>query len=160
MLTAKSGKKDRQLVVQLVGSVDDQANLEAAIGALPEPPYEMHVNCSQIDRINSVGVKGWIKYFQKIQEKRIPIFFYDCAPPIVQQMNLVFNFACGGKIVSLKLPFSCDNCEHNYVQSITVQALKQINYNIPNQKCPKCGEQEAAFDDIPKMYFKFLMSGH
>lgn len=157
MLNAKTGKKDKQFVVQLAGQVDDQADIEKAIGTLPAPPYEMHVNCGQITRINSIGVKNWIKYFQKIQALRVPIFFYDCAPPIVQQMNLVFNFAAGGKVVSLQVPFSCEDEEHNFTLTFTVPDLKKIGFNIPSQKCPKCSSA-SEFDDIPKIYFKFLMN--
>ncbi len=156
MLKARSGKKDKQFVVQLVGAVDDQADIANEIGNLPDGPYEMHVNCAQITRINSIGVKGWIKYFAGLAEKRVPLFFYDCSPCIVQQMNLVFNFGCGGKVISMQLPFTCDEGDHSFIMTFTVADIRRMNYEIPDQKCPK-GDGTASFDDLPKVYFKFLM---
>lgn len=157
MITAKCERKNQGYLVQLIGAVDDDANLEQAIGALPAPPFELHVHCGQINRINSVGVKGWIKYFQGIQARQIPLFFWDCSPPIVQQMNLVFNFLCGGKPVSVQASFSCESCDHIFLQTLQVAALYQSGFEVPDQKCPKCAAA-ASFDDLPKMYFKFLMA--
>lgn len=158
MLKAKSGKhpkNEKQFIVQLIGQIDDQADIANEIGNLPDPPYELHVNCGQINRINSIGVKGWIKYFSKIAEARVPIYFYDCSPCIVQQMNLVFNFGCGGKVVSMQAPFTCETCEHSFVMTFTTGDIRKMNLDLPDQKCPK-GDGMASFDDMPKVYFKFL----
>ncbi len=157
MLTAKKDRKNQSYLVQLIGAVDDDANLEEAIGPLPKPPFELHMHCGQVNRINSVGVKGWIKYFQQIQVSQIPLFFWECSPPIVQQMNLVFNFLCGGKVLTVQASFSCDACDHIFLQTLKVTDLYQSGFHVPERKCPKC-TQDASFDDLPKMYFKFLMA--
>jgi hypothetical protein len=157
MLTANLGKKGNALIVQLTGDVDDAANLEGVIGGIPKPPMELHVNCAQINRINSVGVKGWIKYFRAAEANGVPVYFYDCSPAIVQQMNLVFNFLCGGKVLSLRANFACESCGATSLYTLKVPDLLQSSFNVPDQKCVKCGKA-ASFDDLPKMYFKFLMT--
>jgi anti-anti-sigma regulatory factor len=157
VLQAKIAEKDRIYLVVLNGAVDDEANLDAIIGALPESPTEFHVNCAGINRINSVGVKGWIKFFQKVQAKKLKIVFWDCSPPIVQQMNLVFNFTCGGTVQSLQGSFACEGCGNNFLLTLPVKNILASRFNIPDQKCPKCSGV-ASFDDLPKMYFKFLMA--
>jgi len=54
----KSGSVD---MIFLNGSIEESVSFETIIG---QPIPEMHVNCKGISRINSIGVKSWIAYFQ------------------------------------------------------------------------------------------------
>ena len=153
MINVSKEQKGSALNVKISGSIEESANFEQLIG--PSVP-EMIINCKEIPRINSVGVKAWIKYFQGVQAKGTKLTFIECSPAIVEQINLISNFVCGGKVESIFLPFSCASCKTELVGLFKSEDLKKVQFNVPDLKCSKCGGK-AAFDDIPDEYFGFLM---
>jgi anti-anti-sigma regulatory factor len=140
------------LTVRLTGSIEENVNFDQLLGA---PPTEMVVNCKEVPRINSVGVKAWIKYFQSCQAKGTKIKFVECSISIVEQINLISNFTCGGTVESIFVPFACIGCKSELVGLFKTADLKKIHMNLPDLKCSKCGNK-AVFDDIPDEYFGFL----
>ena len=152
MLNVSKEQKGSALNVRLSGSVEESVNFEQLIGAAPA---ELNVNCKEIPRINSVGVKAWIKYFQGLQAKKVKITFTECSTAIVEQINLISNFTCGGAVESIYVPFSCQKCKSELIGLFKCEDLKKLQFNVPPVKCSKCGGQ-AIFDDIPDEYFGFL----
>jgi hypothetical protein len=145
-------QKGNLLSVRLMGSIEESVNFDQLLGP---PPPEMEVNCKEIPRINSVGVKAWIKYFQACQAKGTKLRFKECSIAIVEQINLISNFTCGGTVVSLFVPFSCSTCKSELVGLFKSEDLKKMGLNIPDLKCTKCNGK-AIFDDIPEEFFSFL----
>ncbi len=152
MVNVVKEQKGNILHVRLSGSIEESVNFDQLIGA---PPAEMHVNCKEVPRINSVGVKAWIKYFQAAQSKGTKLTFLECSTAIVEQINLISNFTCGGRVESIYVPFSCTGCKSELVGLFKSDDLKKLNLQIPDLKCTKCGGK-AIFDDIPEEYFAFL----
>ena len=152
MVNVIKEQKGTALHVRLSGSIEESVNFDQLIGP---PPVEMFVNCKEVPRINSVGVKGWIKYFQTCQSKGTKLHFQECSTAIVEQVNLISNFTCGGAVESILVPFSCTNCKAELVGLFKTEDLKKLNMNVPDLKCTKCGGK-AVFDDIPEEYFGFL----
>jgi len=146
-------QKGNVLVVRLTGSIEETVNFEQLLGP---PPPEMEVNCKEVPRINSVGVKGWIKYFQGCQSKGTKLRFVECSTAIVEQINLISNFTCGGIVESIFVPFSCTSCKSELVGLFKTSDLKKLELKLPDLKCSKCGNK-AVFDDIPEEFFGFLM---
>lgn len=151
MINVVKEQKGNSLIVRFSGSIEENVNFDQLVGPAPA---ELVVNCKGITRINSVGVKSWIKYFQSVKNTRF--VFQECSTAIVEQMNLISNFTCGGTVESIFVPFSCGNCKSELVGLFRVDALKKINFQIPDLKCSKCGNM-AKFDDIPEEYFNFAM---
>lgn len=152
MLNVVKEKKGDVLVVRLSGAIEESVNLDQLIGP---PAAEMHIICKEVPRINSVGVKGWIKYFQTAQSKGSRLRFQECSTAIVEQINLISNFTCGGVVDSVFLPFACAGCKTALVGLFKTEDLRRIGLQIPELKCSKCGGK-AVFDDIPEEYFGFL----
>lgn len=152
MFTVKKQQTDKGLLVELQGSLEEQVALEQQIGDIRG---ELIVNCRGITRMNSVGVKMWMRYFQALKTRGQPFKFTECPPAVVEQLNLISNFACGGEVLSVLLPFSCVKCQNDFVANVGVQELKANQLIIPNVKCEKadCGAQ---FDDDPTEYLYFL----
>lgn len=153
MLNVTKEPKGTGLLVKLVGTIEESVDMDKLIGPTPK---ELTVSCKQVTRINSVGVKAWIKYFQELQKKGTQLTFTECSISIVEQLNLISNFACGGKVESMYVPYACPKCGAELVGLFKVEDLKKLNYKVPNLKCTKCGSPEVAFDDIPEEYFSFL----
>ena len=155
MLNVVKEKKGNALLLILTGSIEESVDFAKLFGDVAGP--EVVVNSKGVARINSVGVKSWIKYFQTLAQKGIKLRWIECSTAIVEQLNLISNFSCGGVVESIFVPFSCTKCRSELVGLFGTDALKKSNFNLPELKCSKCGGK-AEFDDIPEEYFNFLMS--
>jgi anti-anti-sigma regulatory factor/DNA-directed RNA polymerase subunit RPC12/RpoP len=152
VLNVVKEQKGSALLVRLSGSVEESVNFDQLIGP---PPPELIVSSKEIPRINSVGVKAWIKYFQSAQAKGTKLTFIECSTAIAEQINLISNFTCGGTVESIYVPFACTSCKSELVGLFKTADLKKLNLKLPELKCTKCGGK-AVFDDIPEEYLGFL----
>jgi anti-anti-sigma regulatory factor len=153
VITVAKEQKGTALVIKMTGSIEETVNFEQLIG--PPPAGELHVMCKEVSRINSVGVKSWIRYFQTAQQKGTKLKFSECSTAIVEQINLISNFTCGGVVESIYVPFSCASCKSELLGLFKTEELKKLNMEIPPVKCNKC-QGMAQFDDIPEEYLGFL----
>jgi ABC-type transporter Mla MlaB component len=153
VLNVTKEQKSDLLSAKLIGSIEESVNFDQLLGVAPAT---LEVNCKEIPRINSVGVKAWIKYFQSCQQKGTKVRFTECSTAIVEQMNLISNFTCGGMVVSIYVPFSCTHCKTELLGLFKTEDLKNMQFKLPDLNCSKCG-QKAVFDDIPEEFFSFLM---
>jgi hypothetical protein len=145
-------QKGNVISVRMVGSVEESVEFEQLIGPVTG---ELHVNCKEIPRINSIGVKAWIKYFSGLSQKGVKLKFTECSTAIVEQINLISNFVSGGAVESIYVPFSCTACKGEFIGLFKTEDLKALKLQVPDLKCSKCGGK-AVFDDIPEEYFGFL----
>lgn len=141
------------MLVKISGSIEENVDFNALIGV--PTVNKMDIACREILRINSVGVKAWIKYFQGVASKGVQLRFIECSTAIVEQVNLISNFTCGGKVESIFVPFCCTKCGTELLGLFRTDDLVKINFEIPDLKCSKC-QGPARFDDIPEEYFGFL----
>jgi hypothetical protein len=152
MITVNQNPGPEGLVIELAGSVEEQTQFEQQIGPVSG---KVTFNLKGIIRINSVGVKAWIAYFQGLKAKGVDFSFEECAPAIVDQLNMITNFAAGGKVKSILLPFACNVCGKHFVGVGDVEQLKANQKKIPDLKCERadCGAQ---FDDDENDYLYFI----
>jgi anti-anti-sigma regulatory factor len=150
MLSVEKRKTADGLHVDLSGAFEESVQMEALIGPVQGT---LEVNCRGLTRINSVGVKTWINYFQKMKMAGIKIKFEECSPSIVEQLNMISNFSCGGDVISILLPYSCIKCMKEFVIPVEVKNIDADS--LPAAKCEKT-DCAVAFDDIPEEYFYFL----
>lgn len=154
MVNVAKEQKGDVLVLKLSGSIEESVDFDQLIGPVTK---EVHIHCKGVTRINSVGVKAWIKYFQSLKTKAVKVKFAECSMAIVEQINLISNFVAGGEVVSLYVPFLCENCKAEFVALFTVEMVRKLGFKMPFAKCPKCSGK-AVFDDLPDEYFYFLMN--
>lgn len=132
------------------GSIDEQASFPH----LDLPPV-IEINCSEITSINSVGVKAWINYFQSLTEQGITATLVSCPPCIVEQTNLITNFIGSHKLKSIKVPYICEDCNHEQLVEMNVEEIKAVSLNPEDVPCEKCSNS-AEFDELPDEYFHFI----
>lgn len=153
MVTVKREQKNGLTSIKISGSIDEHVDLRKEIGAMPA---RVNIVCREISQINSLGVKAWIDFFSKAASSRIQFTFSECPPPIVEQLNYITNFSCNGQVVSVSVPFICENCHKELRGTVKSEDLKKVAYKLPPIKCPKCNAK-AFFDDVPEEYFAFLI---
>ncbi len=153
MLTAKRVESAKGVLIHLEGNIDETTDFNQLIG--PLPPV-LGVHCGGVNRMNSVGILGWLKYFGQAQSQGTKLFFVECSPAVVVQINAISNFLCGGFVHSIQLGYTCGSCGSHFTENRRVDELKKAGTaEIPDRPCPKCGAS-APFDDLPDEYFLFL----
>jgi anti-anti-sigma regulatory factor len=152
VLKVQREQKDQTLILKLAGEIVEGLDFFQLIG---KTAPDTLLNCAGITRMNSVGVKTWIAYFQKEAKTGTKLRFTECSPAVVEQLNLIMNFSCGGTVESVYVPFSCKKCKKYSVELSQVKDLKVAGLNAPVSTCKICGG-EALFDDILEEYFIFL----
>jgi DNA-directed RNA polymerase subunit RPC12/RpoP len=153
MVTVTREQKAGLTSIKIAGTIDEHVDLHKEIGAMPA---RVNIVCREISQINSLGVKGWIEFFTKAANSKIQFTFSECPPPIVEQLNYITNFASGGQVISVSVPFTCESCHKELRGTVKTEDLKKVTYKLPPIKCPKCSSK-AVFDDVPEEYFAFLI---
>jgi anti-anti-sigma regulatory factor len=152
LLNLKKEQQGNVLIVQASGVIDENADFSQLVSS---NVAEIRFSTKDVSRINSVGVRGWINAFQKITAKNVKVTLFECSTVIVEQLNMIVNFAAGMTVESVMVPFSCTKCRAASVGLFKSDDLKAINFEVPDIKCPSCSAP-ASFDDIPEEYFHFL----
>ena len=152
MFKADTVIKDKTLILQIVGTIDESFSLQRVD---PAKIKEVQVFCKGVIRINSAGVKNWMKFFQSVSIGGIKFSFHECSTVVVEQFNRTRNFGIGGTIESVMVPFVCKDCGKDLVGMFKTAFLKKIEFQVADLKCPNCGGA-AQFDDFPDEYFAFL----
>ena len=153
MLEVERTTEGEAVRLRLKGSIDDEVDLKARIGAAAKT---FLVHCAGLKRINSIGVKNWVTTFREHEKNGVRLEFFECPPAIVQQLNSYQNFACGGTVHSILLPYACTSCEHSFEPLATIDELRAKKWEVGNLACPEC-QGEAEFDDLPWDYLAFAM---
>ena len=136
---------------QIVGSIDETSDFEMII----VQGKELHLDCYEVARINLVGVKKWIRYFNDLNEKGIELFFYAVSSALVSQLNVIKNFRSGGTVVSVSLPFLCTHCNLPSIEVRKKSEVMGVDFENEVFPCPHCGNKAMKFDDDPEEYFHF-----
>ncbi|HEX5062029.1 MAG TPA: hypothetical protein VFV99_21820, partial [Kofleriaceae bacterium] len=81
-----------------------------------------------------------------------------CAPKVVDQLNMVANFAGGGRVFSFYAPFRCDYCDSEQRALLEVtkdwEAIKSMK--LGERPCPSCKEN-MYFDEDGSTYFSYMV---
>ncbi len=148
-----------------------QATIEGAIGettplfTLPigTEIKELIVDMARTTYINSIGVKHWIMWTNKVP-RSTAVKLVQCPFVIVSQASTVVGFMTPNmKIESFFMPYACDDCgreenrsavrgqDYEYASPDTPRMIK-VPTELP---CPKCGKKLEPDFFIEKT-FKFL----
>jgi anti-anti-sigma regulatory factor len=153
MLTLTREQKNGQTLIRLSGAIDENVDFNKTFGDLPQ---NVEIVCRDITYINSPGVRAWMIFFNRAASSGVQFTFSECPPPLVEQLNYISNFGCGGTVSSVSVPFACAPCRTEIRGTIKSLDLKQVAYRVPSVKCPKCGSS-AKFEEVPEEYFGFLI---
>lgn len=150
-LTSREGVAN----LKLGGVVDEDNELTSLEAKLSGGPLVLDL--SDIDRINSCGVRDWVNWLGRIEKNGAKPVFVSCSPAIVAQINLVHNFTAGGIVKSFYAPYYCPRCEKEKLLRLETRDLLQL---VPISTAPTCRCDECDgpmdFDDLEESYFAFL----
>lgn len=145
--------KDGVVEVTLDGIIDEDSDLAPVFA---EGEGALRVNFRGVQRINSCGVREWVNALKKGGSGRT-IEFVECSVAIVEQFNMIANFAGAGRIISFLAPYVCEDCD------IEEEKLLLVGEHFPDPDdlvapgfpCGNCGNP-MEFDDDEDEYFQFI----
>ena len=139
--------------VKLAGAINEDNDLAEHLDRIAGSVVV--VDLSDVERINSCGVRDWVNWIHALEAKGAEMFFLECSPSIVAQINLVNNFTGHGRIKSLYLPYYCESCNQEHSVLYEAEDLATPEPLPPASRCSGC-EKFMDFDDMPDAYFAFL----
>jgi anti-anti-sigma regulatory factor len=154
-IQSKAEKISSGILVTITGTIDEATDFTKAV---PSVDSHLQIDCFGITRINSMGVKKWMKHFGDLHEQNRKFSFIRVSPALVEQLNIVKNFACGGAVESVVLPYICTTTNESYPLVVETKILKQAGFNTEGTTCEKCSDP-LEFDEIPEEYLAFVKNG-
>ncbi len=151
-------KSDRQ--VALSGTMDEFFNYKDFFDQLKtNPSGSIEVDVSAIERINSVGVREWVRHMLSVHNH---LTLVKCPPAIVDQVCMIPQFlgpSC--EIKSFYGTFECGECgeELDKLYVVGRDIIKgEESYAEPDQiECKNCGNS-MNFAHNHHVYFAFLQN--
>lgn len=120
------------------------------------PATVLHLG--HVERISSFGIREWVDYIEQLGKRTRKIVLVECSPKVMDQINMVANFAGTGVVYSFKAPFHCDYCEHDEDMLVRVdEEWEAIQRRKLQRMCSECG-QPTTFDGDPVTYLASLVT--
>jgi len=136
-------------VIDLKGIIDEDSHFDS-IRKLGGP---FIFNFRQLTSINSCGIRSWVNFLKELG--RAQVFYEECPPLVVRQMNMVPSFLGTAQVLSVFLPYVCDNCEAEKMLLANTENLNDPSSVKESIPCDSCNKGEMEFDGQPKQYFSF-----
>ena len=116
------------------------------------------VDLGAVKKISSFGIREWVDFISTASSKVRSLVLIECAPKVVDQLNMVANFAGSGRVFSFYAPFRCDYCdsEHRVLLQVdrdfeTIKSMK-----LADRACPSCKEA-MYFDEDGATFFSYVL---
>ena len=112
-----------------------------------------------VKKISSFGIREWVDFISAVSKQVKQTVLIECAPKVVDQLNMVANFAGGGRVFSFYAPFRCDYCDSEQRTLMEVskdfEAIKSMK--LADRPCPSCKES-MYFDEDGSTYFSYILT--
>ncbi len=133
----------------LEGSIDEDSNLTGhQLSA-----KTLRVNFKHVTHINSLGIRNWVNFLKQVPAE--VIFYEECPPAIVHQLNMIPSFKGKATVESVYVPFVCDACEAETLILADQSSFQYLDKWQEKQICHSCKAKEMSLDGTPKTYFAF-----
>jgi anti-anti-sigma regulatory factor len=141
--------------LKLAGTIDEQ--FEGKKLAATIKGGTLVLDLGEIQKISSFGIREWVDFVTTVGKSVDEIYLIECAPKVVDQLNMVANFAGKGRVFSFYTPYRCDYCDADRRVLLQVdkdhEAIKAMK--PPERPCDGCGNPEY-FDEDPTTFFSYL----
>src|SRR4051812_33562668 len=96
--------RDGGSLLVLEGTLTEEDNLGEIIGPVQG---KIWVQCRDITRLNSVGTKSWVLFFQGLRNQGVQVVFQECSPAVIRLANILSNFMVPAEVESICVPYLC-----------------------------------------------------
>ncbi len=140
------------------GTIDEDFDGKKLAGTVKAKTLVLDL--AEIRKISSFGIREWVDFINNIEKNCERVILLECAPKVVDQLNMVANFAGEkGMVFSFYAPYRCDYCDSDSAVLMQVDSDWDVIKSMkPSERpCGSCGELEY-FDEDPTTYFSFIAS--
>ena len=137
--------------VKMTGAINESSPVNFDYGSA----REVHIDCGSIARMNSMGVRNWSAWFEKLRLENIKLRFSNLSVALISQCNFVLGIVAANEVESLAIPYFCESCTKEFVVMRSTSEIRSTNYIVPPLTCPFCNST-AEFDGSPVSYFTFM----
>ncbi|MEJ7604407.1 MAG: hypothetical protein WKG01_41505 [Kofleriaceae bacterium] len=146
-LVAQIEQRDGLTWIGLAGYVTEAADWKP-LARLPGP---LRMDLGGIERINSLGVRGWVHFIADCEATGLQIIVDRCSPVMTSQMSMIRNFmGTRTQVASLLVPYFCQSCNTDDLQLVELRPGAPVAVEGMSV-CPKCRGQ-TVLDELPSMY--------
>lgn len=140
--------------LKVSGTVDETFSASQLSGQIRADTI---LHLGKVTRFSSFGVREWVRLMKDLQGRVKHCILVECSPAVVNQLNVVVDFAAGAHVKSVQLPYACQNCELDKLVTVDVDAQRAelLAGTLPQVQCPQC-KNPMVFDDLPGSYLAFL----
>jgi ABC-type transporter Mla MlaB component len=121
---------------------------------LPELTGAIEVDLSGVRRINSAGVRQWIRFVSALAEGR-EVALLRCPASFIWQASMIGNFLGRATVRSFYVPYICPRCEGTRSVLVEVASLDVAGPKLPGARCDGCAEAMES-DVVPEVFLGFL----
>ncbi len=141
--------------LRLSGTIDEKFDGKSLLAALKGGTVILDLG--GVEKISSFGIREWVDFMGKLAQKATSIYFVECSPKVIDQCNMVANFAAGAKVVSFYAPYRCDYCDDERRRLFQVDLDRDAirAAKLPERVCEACSNPEY-FDEDPLTFFSHL----
>ena len=137
----------------VAGALTEETDLSYLLKVDRDP---LIIDLAAVTRINSCGVREWLDFVRQFEESGRRFILRRCAPVIVIQINLIYNFVGqSGVVESILAPYLCTSCGAESMHLQMLDALRSAETIDSVRPCLTCGGS-ARFADVPELYLSFL----
>jgi len=142
--------------LKFVGTIDE--GFEGKKLGMTAAADTLVLDLGGVVKISSFGIREWVDFVTTAGKHTRSMILIECAPKVVDQLNMVANFAGSGRVFSFYAPFRCDYCdaEHRVLLAIDRdhEAIKAMK--LGERPCLSCKEA-MYFDEDGATYFSYLI---
>ena len=133
--------------MSLAGYVTEAADFKPLL-RLPGP---IRMDLGGIERINSLGVRGWVHFIADCEAAGLQIIVDRCSPVMTSQMSMIRNFmGTRTQVASLLVPYFCQACNLDDLQLVELRPGYPIVVDGVSV-CKKC-QGQTVLDELESMY--------
>ncbi|HEY0191981.1 MAG TPA: hypothetical protein VGC42_12765 [Kofleriaceae bacterium] len=110
-----------------------------------------------VKKISSFGIREWVDFVTTVAKSTRQLILIECSPKVVDQLNMVANFAGGGRVFSFYAPYRCDYCDSEQRVLLQVDRDHEIikSMKLGERPCSSCNEP-MYFDEDGSTFFSYL----
>jgi eukaryotic-like serine/threonine-protein kinase len=147
MLKWENQDRGGESVFKLSGEITEEARLDSLADEIRPPTVVLDLE--GIRRINSLGVRDWLRMVSAIEAKGVSIVLERVSVPVVYNLVSISGFEGHGSIRSVFAPYWCRRCDEEG------QTLVQIGPGAAELatavECRRC-RAPMELNDLPELY--------
>ena len=118
----------------------------------PADKMTVILDLAQTTRIDSLGVRNWIREVHKTTQESV--VWRRVSPAMAAQIGMISNFVGEGRVESVMVPWWCDACSQDHLTVLETAAYRSKGLETPT--CARCGDP-MILDELDVGYIEAVM---